>query len=225
MAPKQKKKGRESSDQAPSSKSASRPLSDPDGFLRSLPESKIKLNVFEGPMSLSDDVKLTMQRLADPVEWKKYVPLLQTSIKNLRDLKLRQYAIFTLEARRDVTLSQSKIEVWRRVFEERYGLSGDPDSSAATFIEKAVEKLVPEDMENITRFIRFRQIFLMLYKEAKERKSPSHATQQSFYSYNQHKKASPVDSPVNPRNNPPTCTDSKGERDGEVVFSLIPLLL
>lgn len=174
MAP--KKRGRKSKSQSESSAPVaplptSGPFSNPDKFLKSIPETKTRVSIGAGPDSLYEDVKLTMQRLSEPSVWKDYKTKLQSSIKSLRDWKLRLYAQFTQEAKRDVTLSQSKIEVWRRVFEERYGLSADPDSSAATFIEKAVEKMVPEDMENITRYIRFRQIFLMLYRDANARRS------------------------------------------------------
>jgi hypothetical protein len=100
-----------------------------------------------------------------------YRKRLHESIGKLRSYKLRLYAEETGKAQKLVGVSHAKVEAWRRVFVERYGLPADPEDASQSFIDNVVEKLVPEDRENITRYIRTRSIFLRLYDDAVNRKT------------------------------------------------------
>jgi hypothetical protein len=101
-----------------------------------------------------------------------YQDRLAKNIVLLRNDKLLHYAKQTMEAKRDVDLSQARVNVWRQVFEERYGLSGDPAVASETFLSHGIEKLAPDDIDNINRYMRFRSIFLILYNDALARKDP-----------------------------------------------------
>jgi hypothetical protein len=105
--------------------------------------------------------------------WSVYQPMLVESVNKLRDYKLVKYAEMTYRAKRDVGESYTRANVWKTVFEERFGLSGDPEQAASTFMDHGIEKLVPEDLENIKTYIRVRSLFLMLYYEAETRRSPA----------------------------------------------------
>lgn len=118
---------------------------------------------------IPDMVSMTIPSLLE--NWNDYRPRLEVNINELRDDKLKSYAGSTMQARRDVDLSQSRVNIWRRVFEERYGLSGDPESSSEAFLSHGVEKLIPDDIDNVNRYMRFRALFLILYNEAVKRKS------------------------------------------------------
>jgi hypothetical protein len=101
--------------------------------------------------------------------WDSYKDGLVSNIVKLRNDKLVLYATQSLEAKKSVDLSQSRISTWRNVFEQRYSMSGDPEQSAGTFIDEGVNKLVPDDMTNITAYMRFRSLFLILYNDAVKR--------------------------------------------------------
>lgn len=100
-----------------------------------------------------------------------YGERLETMINLLRDDKLKLYAGETMIAKNDVDRSQARVNVWRQVFEERYGLSGDPQVSSEPFLSHGIEKLIPDDIDNINRYMRFRTLFLILYNEAVKRKA------------------------------------------------------
>jgi hypothetical protein len=126
---------------------------------------------------IPDMVAMTIKALLD--NWEDvpnkpgngYGSRLEENINLLRDDKLKLYAGLAMVAKRDVEFSQSRVNVWRRVFEERYGLSGDPESSSEAFLSHGVEKLIPDDIDNINRYMRFRALFLILYKDAVVRDS------------------------------------------------------
>jgi len=141
-------------------------------FISSLGEApKITLQVDD--RDIPDMVSVNIDSLLEKWEGADgYRVRLEYNINLLRDDKLKLYAGATMTAKRDVELSQARVEVWRRVFEERYGLSGDPATSSESFLSHGVEKLIPDDIDNINRYMRFRALFLMLYKEAVERGSP-----------------------------------------------------
>ena len=93
-----------------------------------------------------------------------YAARIIVGIHRVRDDKLARYTEQVEKAGQDLRDSFAKTKIWQQVFEQRYGMRDDGSDTAA-FIEQGVKANVPEDMTNVSRFIRLRTILQKLQKD------------------------------------------------------------